>query len=501
MKAKKLLSLGFVFSFLCMAQFAVADVTVTRLDSITYTNNDGDVVKQEKMQYTEDGLITSHVTFNTEYGNDTTTVTYTYNELGQLTEKLTATDNSNVHSKSKEEYAYDENGILNQTTLSADWGFGQGWNNSTKKTTKLNAKGLLEEYVMYIWDSYSSEVPYWAINVKNVYTYDEQDRVVKVDNYDYTELLSSAEEYTYTEEGGQTTRIGIGVTYLDPETTEVGETPYDEWKDTQISDADGVISYEKEIYGMVSYDWETGESEYGWMGDIKYTVTKVNGPFGSSVITDTYNWNTTTKEWYINKSTEESLSSGMSGTMRTITESFRNPNYDEENPESTEMINTKRTIYSLSGDVVTQKQVYDITGLYASVTEEEIYTVDMAVTLDQIYAPATLAAAPYFFNRKPISVVKNTFSGSPHTTDRVTYHYTSPETAVYTEKVANVNVFFTEGVLTVDTPNAEIISVYSVSGKLLFSANKTESKANFNMSLTQGVYVVKGNGWAVKILK
>ena len=63
-------------------------------------------------------------------------------------------------------------------------------------------------------------------------------------------------------------------------------------------------------------------------------------------------------------------------------------------------------------------------------------------------------------------------------------------------------ITFAGGLLTVNTPTAEQITVYSVSGARIYSAQKEAGKATFDLSrLAKGVYIVKGNAWVRKIMK
>ena len=58
-------------------------------------------------------------------------------------------------------------------------------------------------------------------------------------------------------------------------------------------------------------------------------------------------------------------------------------------------------------------------------------------------------------------------------------------------------------ILTVDTPDAETINVYSVSGSMVYTAAKVEGKSVYSVSnLPNGIYVVTGSkGWQAKVLK
>ena len=501
MKARKLISLGIVLSFLSLAQFAVAEVIVERLDSITYTNPANEEVKKEKIQYTEDGLVTSHITFDF-VTSDTITLTYTYNEDKQLIEKLTAATSTNwsgekVTNESKEEYTYDENGVLNQTTTISQW-------QSYRTSTVTNDRGLLEEE-----SSYTGFGDTWNLDEKRAYTYDNEDCIVSVQIYMGSEEVTDEEIYVYTEEDGVTTRIGTGVTYIDPETYETGETPYDSWKDEQTTDEEGtIVFYEKYSWSIV-FDENWVIAGYDWTGDTKYTTTKS----GSTTTTNRYAWNSANAEWYLNTSTEEMLVGSMwnpNPTARWITEFVRNPDYDENDPESgEELIGSKRTIYSLSnGGIVLRKVTSNLANIGGSVgwttVQEENYIIDESISLDQIYAPATLVGDPYFFTHKPISVEKHTFAETTYTTDRVAYHYTSPEEPVDipTIKTSNHNVYLSGNTLVVETPNAETVSIYSVTGKLISTVNKAEGEANITTALTKGVYIVSGStGWNAKVIK
>ena len=507
MKTKKLLNLGIFISFLFSMQMAFAkptDVVATeKLDSITYLNGEGTIEKMEKMTYTEEGLLASHITYNS-IGDATTTLTYTYNELGQLTEKVTVAPLMPPFtgvSESKEEYTYDANGVLNQTTLLSAWG------ELIRTSTVTNDKGLLElQEEKYSMDEGES----WELNDRKVYSYDDEDRLISVQiSAMGFEDVTDVEAYTYTEEDGKTIRIGAGGPYpgLEPD-----ETPVDgSWKDKQITDENGdVVSYEKLTYST-TWDFMTWTSTSSWAGE-KYTVTKM----GNTVTTNKYIWDSENEEWSLNASTEDMPITSMWNptappTARWITEYVKNPDYDEEDPASGEpLIGSKRTIYSLSNGIVSGKSESRLTSIGGSIgwslTEEELYTVDESVTLDQIFAPATLADAPYFFTHKPLSVAKHTFTSDGHITDRVTYSYSPLEgeqpSIISNANAASMNVYFAKDMLTVDTAVAENINVYTTTGALVFSAQKAEGKAVFDIAqLSSGLYVVKGADWATKIMK
>jgi hypothetical protein len=65
------------------------------------------------------------------------------------------------------------------------------------------------------------------------------------------------------------------------------------------------------------------------------------------------------------------------------------------------------------------------------------------------------------------------------------------------------NVFCSNGILSVNTPTAEQIDVYSLNGALIYQAQKGVGKATFNLNhLSKGVLIVKGStGWMRKVVK
>jgi YD repeat-containing protein len=71
------------------------------------------------------------------------------------------------------------------------------------------------------------------------------------------------------------------------------------------------------------------------------------------------------------------------------------------------------------------------------------------------------------------------------------------------EGVNTTEILYYNGLLTVNTPSAERIGVYSVSGSLLYQAQKPAGEATFNLGhLPKGVYIVKGSsGWVRKIVR
>ena len=66
-----------------------------------------------------------------------------------------------------------------------------------------------------------------------------------------------------------------------------------------------------------------------------------------------------------------------------------------------------------------------------------------------------------------------------------------------------VNVFIANGILTIDTPDAETVKVYNTTGILVYMVEKQAGKVTYPVSgLSNGIYFVAGsNGWVMKISK
>jgi hypothetical protein len=75
-------------------------------------------------------------------------------------------------------------------------------------------------------------------------------------------------------------------------------------------------------------------------------------------------------------------------------------------------------------------------------------------------------------------------------------------TSVGNAAVEAGDVRYANGILTVNTPVAEQITVYSLSGSVMYQAQKTAGEATFDLrSLPKGVFIARGSsGWTNKIV-
>jgi hypothetical protein len=69
--------------------------------------------------------------------------------------------------------------------------------------------------------------------------------------------------------------------------------------------------------------------------------------------------------------------------------------------------------------------------------------------------------------------------------------------------VGATEIFYSNGILTVSTPTAEQITVYSAGGAAVYQSKKAEGLAAFHLGhLSRGVYIARGSsGWTVKFIR
>ena len=506
MKSRILLSLGVSISCLFSTQVAVANEVTEKLDRIVTVNTEQEEVKKEVFVWNTQGLLEKHTIDGYEVNQWTqdktdllTVIDYVYNDLKQVVEKATEITNQYGTQTQKVEYGYDDNGVVNDVINSSN--FGWGWNYTSRMTTTRDADGLLTDSINY----YGSPEN-WNVSDKLQYQYDDKKRLKAVEVYTPNFVsgdlvLFTKETYTYdTTEDGQTRRVGLAQQHTD-DSMEPVEEPTDMWEDEQITNATGlVIFYEKA-------SWT--EDRLSKFGIEKYTTVQTTNPMGAAFSTQTnYTWPWGASDWAVSTVIDESRSgTGWGAKTITRTEKKPNPDYDpEDGGLSSEFLKTSEITYGYGmewGPLSSEKSSVWTNGVEA--TEELIYNYDEEVEINQVYIPEFYTQAPYLFTNRPTRVVKYEGSGFNMTLlETATYHYSAIGEASIPAVQANndATVYFVENTLNVETPNAETISVYSLSGNVLYTVNKVAGAASFNTPLTQGIYIVKGStGWAVKTVR
>jgi|GEM_PF-3330503 len=519
MKTKVLLSLVVIFSLLFSAQ--VEGKIIERLDSLITVDAEKEEIEKQLFIWSEEGLLEKHSTNGFEASWDGSLlpfysiVDYVYNDLGLpievLTEKETITEFS-APQLSRVEYGYDEAGRVNDVAYSNFYAWmndGEGgWSFNERVVTTRDSEGLLLDSTSYYIPFGSDD---WVVSEEVILQYDEKKNIQSMEswtpNYETGELvLYSKTTYEYdSAEEGQTSRIGTALQYADAEMQPLDEPSMLSVEEV-IFDADGsIISYERKT-------WEgwMNANEGGWYGQEKYTAARVPGVMGNYAdIRTNYAWQFASSDWAISNIINETISSHWTGTkLITRTESVPNAEYDPEDENSQEFTKTKEEHLSYSDNQSIMSKRVTVWTEGVEKTEEEVYAIDEETPIAQVIIPISYTQDPYLFTYKPTTITIGEGSGfNITTTATATFHYTEievddDETAITAVQANTVKAHFAEGTLNVVTPNAETVSVYSLSGNLLYTANKAEGATSFNLALAQGIYIIKGStGWAVKAIK
>ena len=127
--------------------------------------------------------------------------------------------------------------------------------------------------------------------------------------------------------------------------------------------------------------------------------------------------------------------------------------------------------------------------------DETVY--QKVVNIVYTIAPESVPAGDYAVKLTDVNLQMN--SGETVHQDEITVpiHVTSTGNAT----VDATAVTYANGLLTVNTAQAEQINVYALSGARIFSAQKDAGRMTFDLSrLAKGVYIVTGNAWTRKII-
>jgi Leucine-rich repeat (LRR) protein len=159
-----------------------------------------------------------------------------------------------------------------------------------------------------------------------------------------------------------------------------------------------------------------------------------------------------------------------------------------------ELLSGYRLIITPVGEGGWQFEIKPQTGLRSG--DETAY--QKVVNIAYMISPESVPAGDYAVKLNNVDLTMN--SGETVHRDEITIpvHVTSTGHAA----IDAATVAYANGLLTVNTPQAEQTDVYAVSGTLIFSAQKEAGKTTFDLSrLAKGVYIVTGkSGWTKKII-
>ena len=266
---------------------------------------------------------------------------------------------------------------------------------------------------------------------------------------------------------------------------------------------DIVLFINGDVAARTSYLWNGATEE--WTGRTRSTY--VPGTVSNPVFTNTdYEWNPAIKKWVPVRQTIETKVSLTGARTGLIGKAF-NPAYNTDNTIEP-LLNVNQYTYEYGeDDVLIRQENFAWNGSTNQWRprdgKEQVF--EYSISIDQIYGPTSLLADPYYFKSKPLEIKQLGVDGNEFfAAETLSFYYSGTEgTDIPTIQNNNhAKAFFVDNTLTVETQEVETISVYSLSGSLLFSAAKVEGSAHFDTPLVSGVYIVKGStGWAVKTIK
>ena len=261
----------------------------------------------------------------------------------------------------------------------------------------------------------------------------------------------------------------------------------------------------EDIVARTVYLWN--EATGKWRGQTR--ATYIPGTASNPVFTNTdYLWSSINEDWYPRLQTIETKTS-IFGKGQEMIGKILNPAYNQIDNTIEPLINVNRFTYEYGEDNVLTRQEnfsWDSNTNNWQAKDGEVQEFDYSISIDQIYGPISLIQDPLFFVSKPTYAHQlSAYNGEFFNAKTKTYYY-SPVKGTNIPAIQvndNAVAYFVDNTLTVNTPEIETVSVYSLSGNLLFSAVKAEGSISFNVpSLIQGVYIVKGStSWTSKLVK
>ncbi|MDH8701404.1 uncharacterized protein YkuJ [Dysgonomonadaceae bacterium PH5-43] len=354
-----------------------------------------------------------------------------YNESGKTTMSAYyywSEEYNDWEGDSKTEYEYDEEGrkVLD---ISYDWNSATGkWKISYKAEYVYDRRGDQVEYMVYGWLQ-----SYWnpRHGTKREYVYDNNGRKqsykqynwrVSKWEYDYSHLY----EYTYDDKGNAISRI---------ETSEDGENRY---KEEYAYDDKGNQTM------FAEYTWDVNE----WRGYEKNECAYDNK--GNIVLNIEYAWDLETKIWILKRKGECAYDEhGNKTILVDLYADYQGVSWRSGSKEvfvfDANNKRIERRVYSWDEDI----QAWD--------DDDDYYT------------------------------KYNSYGNVSEKRDSYTYvyHYRGDGTGINNSIKANQNIYISGNTLYICTPISETITVYSVTGELLYTFAKPAGEASFTLNNTK----------------
>jgi len=266
-----------------------------------------------------------------------------------------------------------------------------------------------------------------------------------------------------------------------------------------------VLYINEDVAARTTYLWNNTTKE--WTGQTR--ATYVPGTESNPIFTNTdYGWHSGYKAWVpIVQAIETRVSSVGERKLREMIAKTYNSAHDTDKTVEP-LVNVNKFTYDYgSDDVLIRQENFTwnrSTNRWIPKDGKE-QEFDYNTSVDQIYGPTSLIRDPYYFKSKPLRIELLAADGNEFFAAETTiFHYSNVEGTNIPTMQANDDskAYFVENTLIIETPSIETISIYALTGNLLFSGNKSEGNASFNLSLASGIYIIKGSsGWSKKLIK
>lgn len=336
-----------------------------------------------------------------------------------------------INDSHKEQYFYDSNGNLTSETFLRWDSVNLKWENMELFEYTYNSKNLLTEELLRFWDGYLA-VPAYVDNVKTVYSYDFNDRMVEYIEYFWQDNVwtnSSKFTLSYNSNG-------------------------------KISDG-------------LFYNWVGGE----WVLIDRTIITYDDKGNIYNLINDTWDGN----NWVQNEATEFTLDS----KNKIILEYVKSWN-------GTEFVDESKTEYQydVNGNQISEQVYMVVNGLF-ELNYEMNYNFDTDFLMASFTHPFNQTTGlDYVLTGFPF--VNKLLSTSFSSTSRISYNYGEATAAVNDNFVKSITTYPnpTTGIVNLKTEitDLNLIDVFNVLGKKVFSTKQSRiDLTNFS----NGIYLLK----------
>lgn len=359
------------------------------------------------------------------------------------------------------------------------------WEPSGKTIFEFNENGAETLYISYTWNPTISA---WMGNYKDVYEYDENGYFIKGQtflfnnsNMDWqtdpfttthstyidgklssttSETLNTKTKYDYTYDQNNNLILDEMFEQISGNTnwTPIGKSVYTYNSDNKIT--------QKESFSMSEGNWINGSlTKYDWDQD------------GNETLYEYYKWNKAENKWIGDKKTDNNYSS---------TEHVR-IGYTWLN-EIDNWAQSSKAVYNYNN---TQQLLSYKTYLYLWDSENFESQVEKETSKQE-----------FIYNEEE-KLSKINYYENNHTnlTYYDLYYYPKSGSGIANEiNEADINVYFAGSNLIIDSPYAETVTVYSLSGSLITIQNKEVGAKALNIGVIGQPVIVKGSiGWVRKI--